>query len=242
MNTGKLSIKTRAETVQVPIVVVFRATPCVWEVRRTPSKKLGQGPGTHSRPRFFARRAGSSGQLYEAWDVRQAFLELRTEEDFLHFLNQYGRFSPKADYAGLWELRDLRGWQQVFRDLMTHSPATWKEYLEKLTTEKPEFNARRISLALNDPRRFTIQFFWKGSARAAILHTQNVVMAIFATIHIDHLAGTKFRMCARPDCSKFFEITSKHKRKYCSQYCGHFESLRRTRKRQKKGRRKLGHQ
>ena len=40
----------------------------------------------------------------------------------------------------------------------------------------------------------------------------------------------KTKVCARPDCGKEFPVTSKHKRRYCTQYCGHLESIRRNRK------------
>jgi hypothetical protein len=237
MKTGKLSIRTRSEAVQVPITVVFKATPCTWKVKRIRFKTMA-GDLPDARSRFFARRAQVPEQLYEAWDVRQAFLGLQTGEDFLSFLNTYGRLSSRGDYSNPWELRDLKGWQQVLRELMMQPPDTWRKYIESLKTLEAEFDAHRISRALREVRRFTIEFCWHGPMRAALLHTEDVVTAIFATIQVDQLAGTRFRMCARPDCSRFFEITSKHERKYCSQYCAHFESLRRTRKGQKEKRRK----
>ena len=68
----------------------------------------------------------------------------------------------------------------------------------------------------------------------AVIETEDVVSSILATLIIDHLRGAKVKVCARRDCSNFFEITSRHEKKYCQQYCAHIESQRRTRKKQKR--------
>ncbi len=68
----------------------------------------------------------------------------------------------------------------------------------------------------------------------AVIETTNAISAILTTIELDHLRGAKVGSCARADCPAFFEITSSHKRKYCTQYCAHLASQRRTRKRQKR--------
>lgn len=51
--------------------------------------------------------------------------------------------------------------------------------------------------------------------------------AIEATITMDLLRKAKIRSCKRSACRKPYEITSRHKRQYCSQYCAHLESMRR---------------
>ncbi len=53
---------------------------------------------------------------------------------------------------------------------------------------------------------------------------------MLATITIDHLRGTKYRICARKDCGMPFPLESRHKRQYCQQYCAHLESVRRNRR------------
>jgi hypothetical protein len=62
--------------------------------------------------------------------------------------------------------------------------------------------------------------------------------AIEATITFDHLRKIKTRICKRADCMKPFPIESRHKRKYCSQYCGHLESMRRQSREQAKQKQK----
>lgn len=43
------------------------------------------------------------------------------------------------------------------------------------------------------------------------------------------------RMCKRPDCAAHFAHTTNHNRLHCSQYCAHIQSVRRDRKKGKRG-------
>jgi len=52
---------------------------------------------------------------------------------------------------------------------------------------------------------------------------------ILTTITIDRLRDARFRICAREDCRTPFEVKTRHKRDYCTQYCAHLESVRRNR-------------
>jgi hypothetical protein len=63
------------------------------------------------------------------------------------------------------------------------------------------------------------------------------VDAIRTSIMIDFLRNVKFRICPRLDCGRPFAAERKGKR-YCSQYCAHLVSLRKTRKKQQAMRRK----
>jgi hypothetical protein len=122
---------------------------------------------------------------------------------------------------------------------MKRSPSTWNHVVEGLT---PPVIAQLVSRVLWVSRRFKIHFRWKSSRESewknaehiAVIEANNAVAAILATIYVDHLRGTKFRFCARPDCGKAYEVTSKHKRKFCGQYCAHLHSLREMRKRHKR--------
>jgi hypothetical protein len=62
--------------------------------------------------------------------------------------------------------------------------------------------------------------------------------ALRTTLVLDFVRGLKFRTCARKDCAMPFQIESKHKRKFCTQYCAHLESVRRSRRRQARERSK----
>jgi hypothetical protein len=227
-------------TAQIPINIDYRATPRAWHVKKTTVKKTLESKGGRRRPqnRFFAQaKSGSQPTYFEPWNLRENFLSLETEADFLRFLNHVGGFSALGFDSHDWELRDFKGWQEVFRELLRRPLATWNQYLEDLSMGTLRFNVPliRIALAEINKVRFLLTFDWQRKPQAGIIKVHSATSAIFATILIDHLRGATFRFCARHDCRKPFEIISKHKRKYCTQYCGHLEGLRKMRKRQRRG-------
>jgi hypothetical protein len=63
----------------------------------------------------------------------------------------------------------------------------------------------------------------------AEIHVCSTLQAILATNYVDSLSGVNYGLCALPDCNQTFEITSTHKRDYCSQACAHKASVRRRR-------------
>jgi len=63
-----------------------------------------------------------------------------------------------------------------------------------------------------------------------MLTTATFLDALLLTLSVDQAQGARVRKCARPDCGVSFSFTSSHKRKYCTWYCGHIESVRRRRK------------
>jgi hypothetical protein len=67
-----------------------------------------------------------------------------------------------------------------------------------------------------------------------ILTTATFLDALLLTLSVDELQGAKVRKCARADCGVSFSITGGHKRKYCTWYCGHIESVRRSRRKMQK--------
>jgi hypothetical protein len=257
MNIGEF----RSKSVELPVGVVLTRSPRVWELRKTAAKKpFDHQEGARRRPRdaFFVteQRAQASSvnarkvvvsapaaavqslpqRVYlDAWKVREEFLSLKSEADFLGFLNRVGRFSAGiAPDSGLWDLQDLKGWQQVFREFLKSSPATWPNYLVTLAAAVPAFNVSLIAMEVDVCLKSRLHMRLSWPRRTAVIWVLEAVSAILVTIYIDHLRGLRFRFCARRDCRRPFEITSGHRRKYCEQYCGHLESLRRMRKRQRR--------
>jgi hypothetical protein len=138
-------------TAQIPINIEYRASPCVWHVKKTTIKKTFQPKGGRRRPqnRFFAQAKSWSQPVYlDPWGVREDFLTLGTEADFLRFLNHVGRFSSLGFDSHDWELRDFKGWQEVFREFLRRSPRTWDQYLEELNMGIPRFNVHLIRTLL----------------------------------------------------------------------------------------------
>ena len=250
----------RSKSAEIPIGVVLKTSTSVWEINKTARKKpFDQQAGARRPPRyaFFdtenrpevssvnASRVAVSAQeraaqslsqrvYLDAWEVREEFLGLKSEADFLGFLNKVGRFSGGAAGSGYWDLNDFRGWQQVFREFLKCSPAMWHNYLLKLTTVAPGFNVRLIHMEVGVSMKAGLHLRLSWERRCALIWVLDAVSAILVSIYIDHLRGVKFRFCARRDCRHPFEVTSRHKRKYCQQYCAHLESVRRMRNRQRR--------
>ena len=216
----------------------------VWAVKKVTTKKQrwshSRGPRRPRRIFFSSSQHESSRVQIDPWRVRDDFLTLETEADFLRFLNQVGLFFH--GYSDDWEEADFKGLQQVFRELLVRSPERWDSYFHKLRQETPEFNIPLIldTIEIQSKVGFLLRFSWQGAPHSAVIRAIGIVQAILTTIHIDHLRGARFGFCARPDCQRPFEIISKHKRKFCKQYCAHLESLRRMRKSQRRAQRGTG--
>jgi hypothetical protein len=247
----------------IPIAVVLRATPWIWELKSDKDKIRTTVEPIPLPQRFIARPAPVPMVKWKGIElpgpppipkdfdgraIRDRFMELKTDEDHLAFLNQYGKFSLLGEFEKSrgWRRVDFEGWQTVFAELAKRAPETWSDYVDSLLPLRPGFDILGVRSALFFGSRHEVEFHchglpqigWRGAKHLALLQASDVVSAIFATIEIDHLRGAKFGVCARTDCPKFFEITSRHSRKYCSQYCAHLESVRRTRGRQRKKRAK----
>lgn len=59
--------------------------------------------------------------------------------------------------------------------------------------------------------------------------TDTALDAILASVFLDTQSGIQFELCAFPDCSSVYEVTSNHAREYCSQACAHKASVRQKR-------------
>jgi hypothetical protein len=227
----------------IPVVVVLHSTPCSWESQ--PETKVTLDIASSGR-RFRTQVNGfrsiesskpQSAPYFDARLIRDEFLCIRTDEELLKFLNQVGSFVPAGTAEYWWALESLRACQQVFRDLLTHRPATWTRTV-KLWSGWEQSDA--LDRALNNASNLPIKFRWsekRSGATAqeqygAMIEARDVVTAFLATIFIYHLRETKYRYCRRPDCGNVFEVGRRGKI-YCEQYCGHLESLRATRKRKK---------
>lgn len=60
--------------------------------------------------------------------------------------------------------------------------------------------------------------------------TDTAIDTILASIFVDTvLCGIPFELCSFPDCRNAYEVTSNHRRDYCSHACAHKASMRRKR-------------
>lgn len=166
-----------------------------------------------SIPVFWFEREAAAAKLADAWEMRSEFLKLKpTPAEILDFLNSWGP----------WRSSDLLS-QNYFRFArLSEIVSSHKQWIRALSSP---------------PERWYPLAGWSHSMSAKAgfppfwVSTEGCKTAIDTTITIDFLNGVRFAVCERPDCNgtKYFAITSGHSRKYCSQYCGHIESVRRGR-------------
>jgi hypothetical protein len=245
----------KAEVASVPLTVQYKATLCEWVIGSHPQVWVGRrGPVSQ---RFFEVSKPLGHRPYDhPWELRQEFLSLKTEQEVLDFLNRYGKFAPTWTPAapivsddgseqeqweivsGQWGFEDFMRWQAMFRCFLKLSPEKWKSAAESIWPIK---TFRLMRDVLRDASKLVIRFQWGASRfewnwapHVGVLHAEDVVTAMLATIYVDRLSGKKFGFCVRPDCRKYFEVTSKHKRKYCTPDCAHLQTVRRLRARRKR--------
>jgi hypothetical protein len=80
------------------------------------------------------------------------------------------------------------------------------------------------------PEEYKIAFADARSGSQAHVVVNGTFPSILATIQFKLVQGATFQICSRRDCQLPFEVTSCHKRRFCTQYCAHLTSLRRRRK------------
>jgi hypothetical protein len=141
----------------------------------------------------------------DAWHLRDEFLRMKPDVKRIgSFLNKWGRWKESRDFIFEKELFDLQG---AVRVALSASPDKWwtSHYAYPLIKHS-------------------------GSSGFLGILTDSCEAAIRMTTTFDLLRKLQFKTCARGDCAIPFSITSNHTRHYCSQYCAHLESVRRTRK------------
>jgi hypothetical protein len=141
----------------------------------------------------------------DPWQMRKEFLRLRPDrKSVLEFLTKWGNWNSEE----VVQLDEIISFQERVRETLTLDSGGW-------------LGNEFLCLYPADP---------VSQIPALTIRTDECQRAIHMTVTIDMIRNTKFKICARPDCSEIFQVKSKHKQKYHSQYCGHLESMRRTRK------------
>jgi hypothetical protein len=194
-----------ATIIQLPISFEFRASQVLW-AEKTSSASLRrlfiQNPKAHIEEGELRKHSRPA----DAWQMREELLRMKPDPDSAKsFLNKWGRWRPfPRNYIDLDEIFDL---QRVVRHALTSSPKRW-------------FASTYAFPTMISSRSTKFPYF--------VMLTDACQVAIRMTITIDLLRELEFKTCARPDCGLPFEVKSRHKRKFCSWYCGHLESVRRS--------------
>jgi hypothetical protein len=171
-------------------------------------------------------------ELCEGWELVRRYLKLRVddEESILKFLVAHGLFqSPTRAPVSMGTSR------MVFETFSLQEFATIQDYVRQMVlTGNPTLPAPWHGKV--GSQEYNILFTQGRSGSQAVVRVSGILPSILATIQFRLAQGARFRTCARRDCRLPFEITSRHKRRFCTQYCAHITSLRQRRKLESKRR------
>ena len=158
----------------------------------------------------------------DPWRMRDEFLRARTLASLAEFLNKYGHFGrgmqPRADVGS------------------EYGRITWKPHIVlpgEIWKHKEAVATGLRSGAAKWFERMHFDLFSRPEFPHFVHSEHDIQDSLYATITVDFLRGVKFRACARKDCGFLFKLESRHKRRYCSQYCAHLESVRRNRRKKR---------
>jgi hypothetical protein len=160
-----------------------------------------------------------SARAVDPWELRDEFLAVEHNSGaVLDFVNRnYWEGSPFHTVEDFWR------WQTLIRKAILNSYTQWAKM-------EAEFGYKMISRLLT---ALDINVKWNGKQLSGTVEVHTPMQAILATLYLDKIAKVRFAVCARPDCDRIYGIKTRHKRKYCRQYCAHLEDVRRDRRQQK---------
>ncbi len=194
---------------------------------------------------FYGRMENLS--LGESWELVRSFLSVDPEDEqsVLDFLAANGQFkAPEGSCKSGVEISELQAKTLLLGegDRSRRRP-TYNNIVESFSLEEfatIQDYARRMLLSGNPTlptpwetgytEPYKIAFAGDRTGPKAHVMVYHTLPVILATIQFKLVQGARFRVCARKDCRLPFEITSRHKRRFCTQYCAHITSLRQRRK------------
>ena len=158
-------------------------------------------------------------RVIDPWQLRHDFLHLKhSSEALLAFLDYYGQ------------------WSRVTCPLFISSRSDWSPGFAYESEIWEEQTLVRNALR-GDPGEWLAKHGFDLHHRSTFPHFgytgTTCLDCIYASITIDFLRRVPFRICKRPDCGTPFAADRRGKQ-YCSQYCAHLVSVRRTRRELKK--------
>lgn len=184
--------------------------------------------------------------LEEGWELVRSFIGVKAEDEtaVLDFLVKHGQFAPpdgsarnyriKADQLPL--RREYQGpssqgdpaTEFVSESFSLRQFATIQDYVRRmLITGDPVLPT---PWEAGNIQRYEIAFARDRLGSKAHVLVNRVFPSILATVQFKLVQGAKFKVCARKDCRLPFEVSSRHKRRFCTQYCAHITSLRQRRR------------
>lgn len=191
-----------------------------------------------------------STDLGDGWELVRQFLAIKEgdEKSLLSFLVAHGFFQAPEELRIRKPLPKLpalaSGAAQkpspVAEVLLERYPmktfTAIADYLRRMLTTRNATLPMPWSQASRGNRvyQYTISFAGVRSISEAHVEVSGIFPSMMASIQFKLIQGAIFRICARRDCRLPFEVTSRHTRRFCSQYCAHITSLRQRRKAERK--------
>jgi len=169
-------------------------------------------------------------------EISNAFFAIKTPNDAKEFLASYGPLGSLWDFAKWWDWSasykvrwsELIKTQDILKEAWRRPHTAWDSNAkEPWSRENTNWSLARLRTGMDLP--FHVNFDLERPVLYAVVATG--VQALVADLFLTTLAGLSSGFCARPDCGKLFQKTTKHERKFCSQDCAHMESVRKFRAR-----------
>lgn len=227
MNTSEIMSRYfHVEKYTLPIVAPLEVRE-EWQV----SVSAGDDPEF-----IFHRTRQPAYRTEDSFEVRRAFLAVKSVEDSIAFFDRYGPLQYKvATDVTTKKDRSLKPehfkWSQfcsvqadfemaLLADGIPIEKAQLYHFVfgQPLTIEL-RFRAAQPDVKIRGERTREID-------DAAIAPCFDVIDALRATIFLSRRQGFRWSRCARPDCPELFEQTTKHRRLYCSPTCAHLQAVR----------------
>jgi hypothetical protein len=172
----------------------------------------------------------------DAWELRNDFLALGEDIDAIaKFLNKWGH----------WDEQRLFFQPLDAKTSSARPPLFIRHFVlpDQIQECQSQFRSALTSTAVDCLTKMNIMFPppvpRPEFPHFLVLMRGGCRRAIEMTIAFDLLRKVRFRKCARPDCHEVFEVKSKHRQRFCQQYCAHLESVRRQRRKQSKKKKQL---
>jgi hypothetical protein len=166
-------------------------------------------------------------RVRDGWEVRQRFVAIRKVDDALAFLNAVGAFC--------WRIKELsfsvfQSTQEYVTKCMLSPQEKWGQYRDLLRGLQRAGCSHFVSISFGRVPRLELHLDAERPV-SELFCSVGAIQAIGATLFLDKVLGAEYGVCERPDCpQRFFQITSRHSRKYCTPECAHLMAVRNSRK------------
>jgi hypothetical protein len=185
-----------------------------------------------SFPILLARSSGQpTDKMADPYEMRDEFFELSGDLDELtDFARKWGLWDSNRIAISHNEqiaMLDRNETPCIFPHLIQQEQAEYRNAL-CMAPDKWLSRPKQRIIILQQSRK---PYFFVYNLLSSRL--ESCPAAISATITLDHLNGSQFRICSRPDCRAVFKIESKHDQQYCKRACAHVMAVRANRERAK---------